>query len=338
MERSSLMSNRALAVALSGAAIAILAPLWLPLLFAAWFADLLAPAVRGLESALGGRRRAAAAAVVLLAMGAMIPICATIVVMTSALSDLFVQVRAALEGQGSPLGALLDETKGAPWPGARDWAKLVTRYGADAWRALAAVARISANGAIGTVVFIAALYTFASEGDRVYGWLEDHTPIARSAFERLARAFRETGRGLLVAGGGSALVQGAVATAAYAAIGVPRPLLFGALTAVCAIVPVVGTGLVWIPLGIDLFLVGQYWRGGLVLIVGITVIGLIDNLIRPILARHGHLNLPTVVVFLSMVGGASLLGTPGAVLGPLLVRLCVESLAIVFETSPTTPA
>jgi predicted PurR-regulated permease PerM len=156
-------------------------------------------------------------------------------------------------------------------------------------------------------------------------------PIPSEAFARLTNAFRETGRGLIVAGGGTALVQGAVATVAYVAIGIPRALLLGPLTALCAIVPLVGTGLVWVPLAIELGATGQYWRAGVVVAVGAGVHSLIDNFIRPLFARYGRLTLPTFVVFVSMIGGVAVFGAAGALLGPLVVRLCAESLAIVFE-------
>ena len=178
---------------------------------------------------------------------------------------------------------------------------------------------------------MAALYTFAVEGERIRSWLEHHAPIPHAAVTRLVGAFYETGRGLIVAGGGTALVQGAVATCAYIAIGVPRALLLGPLTAICALVPFVGTGLVWIPLAIELATAGQYWRAGVVVGVGAVIHSLIDNFVRPMLARYGRLRLPTFLVLVSMLGGLAAFGTSGALLGPLLVRLCVESMAILSE-------
>jgi predicted PurR-regulated permease PerM len=97
---------------------------------------------------------------------------------------------------------------------------------------------------------------------------------------------------------------------------------------VCALVPFVGTGLVWIPLAIELGATGQYWRAGVVVVMGAGVHSLVDNFVRPMLARYGHLHLPTFVVLISMLGGVAAFGATGALLGPLLVRLCVEALAI----------
>jgi predicted PurR-regulated permease PerM len=326
------MPMRALTAALCVAAAVVLAPLWVPLLLAAWCADLLQSPVRRLELVLGGRRRAAAAVVVLLVVGALVPISGIFAALASGVRELLDQVRAALEGQGSLSVALLGGSSAGAHPAMRDWADFASRYGANAWGALSTIARASARAAIGVLVFVAALYTFTVDGQRVHAWLEMHAPIPHAAFARLARAFGETGRGLIVAGGGTAVIQGAVATIAYVAIGIPRALLLGPLTAVCAIVPLVGTGLVWIPLAIELAATGQYRRAGVVIVVGAGIHSLVDNFIRPLLARYGRLTLPTFVVLVSMIGGVAAFGAAGALLGPLVIRLCAESLAIVSET------
>jgi predicted PurR-regulated permease PerM len=71
--------------------------------------------------------------------------------------------------------------------------------------------------------------------------------------------------------------------------------------------------------------------------VGAGVHSLIDNFVRPLLARYGRFTLPAFVVLASMLGGAAVFGAAGALFGPLLVRLCVESLAIVSESRIEAP-
>ena len=328
---------QALRVVLCIAALVVLAPLWMPLVLAAWFADLLSPAVRMLERLLGGRRRAAGALIVLVLVGVLLPLVGIIAALASAIGDLLEQVRAALEGRGSLAGALLGGGSGGSDLNVRDWADLASRHGANAWGALTTAARASASAAIGSLVFVAALYTFAVDGERAHAWLERHAPIPRPALARLTSAFRETGRGLIIGGGVTALVQGALATVAYLAIGIPRAILLGPITAVCAIVPFIGTGLVWIPLAISLGASGQYWRAGVVVAMGAGVHSLVDNFLRPVLTRFGRLNLPSFLVLLSMLGGVAVFGATGALLGPLLVRLCVESLAIAPEPPSSPP-
>ena len=318
------------------AALAV-APFWSPLVLAAWFADLLQPAVRLLERWLGGRRRGAAALVVALAVVVLVPLVSMIVEVIFGLRDLVLQLRAAFEGQET-LGGVLLAGDGRSLPTMHEWARLATRYPANVWKAGSAVAQASFWTLLWIVVFVGALYDFAAHGRRNYRWLARHTPIPARAFTRFARAFRETGRGILVSGGGTALVQGATATIVYVAIGVPRAWLLGPLTAIAAIVPVVGTGLVWIPLAIELALAGDYGRAAAIAITGAVVISLIDNLVRPALARFGRLKLPTLVVLVAMIGGVAAFGPWGALLGPLAVRMAVEGLEILRDDRPVTSA
>jgi predicted PurR-regulated permease PerM len=96
-----------LAAALCLAAVAILAPLWLPLVLAAWFADLLRPVIRKLERLLGGRRRAAGVLIVLITLGILAPLVGIVAALTNSIWNFLGQVRAALEGQGSLAAVLL---------------------------------------------------------------------------------------------------------------------------------------------------------------------------------------------------------------------------------------
>ncbi|MFI5302437.1 MAG: AI-2E family transporter, partial [Polyangiales bacterium] len=267
----------------------------------------------------------------LLALGVVVPVSGIVVGASSALRGLFDQLRAALEGRGSVTNALLDESTREAHTTLRDVANLASQHGANAWRAITAVSRASATVAIDLLVFVGALYTFVVDGERAYAWMEQHAPIAREDLARFARAFQETGRGLIIAGGGTALAQGTLATIAYVAAGIPSAMVLGVLTAVCALVPFVGTGLVWIPLAIGLAVRAHYGQTAVVVVVGAGVHNLVDNVVRPYLARHGRLQLPTFVVLVAMLGGIAVFGASGALLGPLLVRLCVEALAIESE-------
>ncbi len=321
---------RLLTLGLAVASAVTLAPLWAPLVMAAWVAALLQPPVRRLQRALRGRRRGAAAIVVLLVVAVLGPLAGVVAAVVVGARELLLEMRAALEGQGTVAGVLLGSGEGAPLT-LPQWADLATRYGANAWRALSALVRTSTTVLLAALVFVVALYALAATGSQSYRWLARHAPLPARALARLARAFHETGRGLLVGGGGTALVQGLAATVAYAAMGIPRAALLGPLTAVCALVPVVGTGLVWGPLAVGLAAAGDWARAGLVLAVGAGVLSLIDNFVRPWLTRRGSLRLPTVVVLVAMLGGIAAFGASGALLGPLLVRLTVEALAFARE-------
>jgi predicted PurR-regulated permease PerM len=178
------------------------------------------------------------------------------------------------------------------------------------------------------VVFLGAVHSILVHRERLGAWFARSAPISPGALERLTHAFYETGRGLIVGVGLTALVQGVIATIAYLALGIPRAPVFGFLTSLAAIVPSVGTGFVWGPIAAVLAATGHAGRAVILVACGVGVISVVDNILRPTLARFGKLDLPTFVLFLSMLGGVFAIGPSGLVMGPLFVRMAVEALDI----------
>src|SRR5690606_329221 len=117
-------------------------------------------------------------------------------------------------------------------------------------------------------------------------------------------------------------------------------LALGMLTLIFSVVPAIGTALVWVPVAAGLFLTGQEAGAIVLLVIGVAVIGTIDNIARPYLARRGKLLLPTYVVLLALFGGVERMGAWGLMLGPLIVRLVKEAVVIRTErvTQPVNPS
>ena len=331
-------------LALSAGAALVFAPLWGPLVLAAWMADLIVPLVRKLERSLGGRRAAAGALSVAVVLSVAVPVFGAVIMLALQARDLVLSVLHALAANGTLSGMLragvgdtgLDAGAGVSSAHSlvKDPASVVQwlrEHGATLWQVVAGVAGASANAALGAIVFIVALYTFAVHGRRIYAWVVMRSPLDARATRRLVGAFRETGRGLLVGTGGTALAQGALGAITYAALGAPNPIALGALTAMGAFVPAVGTALVWAPVAVGFALAGRPVSAAILAVVGVALIGTIDNVLRPVLARAGRLRLPAVVLFFAVLGGLDLAGGWGVVLGPLLVRLAVEGLTLLRE-------
>ena len=148
---------------------------------------------------------------------------------------------------------------------------------------------------------------------------------------RLRDAFQETGRGLLIGVGLTCLVQGLVGAIAYLCLGVPRWYALGVLTAFCSLIPIVGTAIVWIPITIGFFLQQSYLKAILLIVIGVVIIGSVDNLLRPIFSKLGSFQMSTLLLLLAIFGGLELLGAWGALLGPLIVRLTIEAIILVRE-------
>jgi predicted PurR-regulated permease PerM len=100
------------------------------------------------------------------------------------------------------------------------------------------------------------------------------------------------------------------------------------LTLLFSVVPAIGTAIVWAPVAAGLALTGRTGAAIALAVIGVAVVGSVDNLARPWLAHRGKLQLPTWVVLTSMFGGVELLGAWGLVVGPLAVRLAKEALVI----------
>lgn len=118
------------------------------------------------------------------------------------------------------------------------------------------------------------------------------------------------------------IVQGAIAGMGYFFAGLPAPILAAILTAIGAVVPVVGTAIVWVPLVAFLAITGAYMKAALLAGWCIIFVGLSDNAIRP-LTIGARSNIPTLAVVLGAISGAALLGLLGLLLGPILFAVIV---------------
>jgi predicted PurR-regulated permease PerM len=322
---------RVAVLALVALALYAVSPLWVPLMIAAWSAILARPLQQWVARSVGGRSRAAGMVSVVLVLAVLTPLVITLLSLSGSVVDLVTRL-SATENGAQAMGALFasERAHGAPqidFGDTRQMIELIQRHGASALGAVRTLFGAVAGIALGLFVFVFAFYTFLVDGPRVYEWLLEHSPLSREHSARMAAAFEETGRGLFVSLGGTALIQGGLATIGYLIIGVPQALILGMLTLVGSFIPLVGTGLVWVPVTIGLLLADRGGQAIASLVVGL-VVSTLDNFVRPWLSRYGQLQLPTFAVFMAMLGGLGAFGAAGVLMGPLLMRLAVEALAI----------
>lgn len=210
---------------------------------------------------------------------------------------------------------------------------LVMAQGDRAWAIVQQVAGAAAHFVIGLLIMVTGMYGVLTEGPRWYAWFEQRAPIAPAHLARFGAAFVETGRGLWFGIVGAGLIQSIVATIAYLVLGVPSALALGLLTLLFSVIPAIGTALVWVPVAAGLAITGRTGAAIALAVVGIAVIGTVDNLARPYLARRGQLQLPAWLVLISMFGGIELIGGWGLLFGPLVLRFAKEALSIARETA-----
>ena len=156
----------------------------------------------------------------------------------------------------------------------------------------------------------------------------------RKLFKKFAEVSRATVKGTLIIG----LTQGVLGGIMFAILGIQGAVFWGVVMAILSLLPVVGTALVWMPAALVLIASGD-WQKGIVLIAfGVLVIGLIDNLLRPILVGRDT-KMPDYLVLLSTLGGLTVFGVSGFVIGPVIAAL-FQSVWTMFqqEQEKTIPA
>ncbi len=164
------------------------------------------------------------------------------------------------------------------------------------------------------------LYYFLIDGKKAISYVMRLSPLRdrheKLLVEKFVSMSRATMKGTLVIG----VIQGAIGWLLFWVVGIPSSVIWGVLMFLFSIIPMVGTGAVWFPAAIILFLSGQVWQGALVLGIGFGVISLIDNILRPKLVGKDTQMHP-LLVFFATLGGISLFGIPGFILGPIVVSL-----------------
>jgi len=173
---------------------------------------------------------------------------------------------------------------------------------------------------LGIFVSLYLSYFLIRDADRIARWLDETVPLPthlRAMLgQRLVLVVRATIKGSLVV----ALVQGAIGGIVLALLGIPASALWAVAMAFLSLLPSIGTGIVWIPLAIYLLATGAVLKGLILIFCGIFVIGLVDNVLRPILVgRETHM--PGYVVFTTTLGALALFGFNGLLVGPLIAVL-----------------
>lgn len=164
------------------------------------------------------------------------------------------------------------------------------------------------------------LFYFLIDGKRALHALMQLSPLKNEHDKLLVSKFisisRATLKGTIVIGA----IQGLIGGLAFWIAGVPSPAIWGIIMIILSVVPSFGTAIVWLPTGLILLALGHIWEGAFVLGIGAGVISLIDNILRPKLVGQDTQMHP-LMVFFATIGGLSLFGLPGFIIGPIIIAL-----------------
>jgi predicted PurR-regulated permease PerM len=124
--------------------------------------------------------------------------------------------------------------------------------------------------------------------------------------------------------------QGSLASLAFWILGLPSPVLWGVVTALFSLVPIIGSGAVWGPAAAILIINGHWWKGLILLGWGAGVVGQVDNLVRPYVIS-GRTQLNTLLVFFALLGGVEAFGVMGLFIGPVVLSFTIAVLEMLQE-------
>jgi predicted PurR-regulated permease PerM len=189
------------------------------------------------------------------------------------------------------------------------------------------------NAATFVVMFFLMLYLLffiLRDGGRILQHLHRAIPLPdeqeRRLFDKFSEVARATVKGTLLVG----LVQGFLGGMIFLILGIQGAVFWGLVMVILSVIPAVGTGLVWGPAAIFLFIDGSWIKGLILIAYGVLVIGLVDNLLRPILVGRDT-KMPDYLILFSTLGGLSLVGITGFVLGPVIAALFLASWSMYGE-------
>ncbi|WP_137939033.1 AI-2E family transporter [Chitinivorax sp. B] len=187
----------------------------------------------------------------------------------------------------------------------------------------AAVASKSALFLLDLLVTLFALYFCLRDGPRLADYVRRLMPFSNIRRDRLLGQtrnliFASVTTSLLVA-----LVQGTLGGIIFFALGINGALFWGLVMTFLALLPAIGTALVWLPTALWLMATGEIVSGIVLLGLGFGVIGMVDNLLRPIL-MSGHSEMNELLMFISILGGIAVFGFLGVVLGPVLMATAMS--------------
>ncbi len=173
-------------------------------------------------------------------------------------------------------------------------------------------------------VMLYLLFFLLRDGGNLSRSIKEAIPLPRDhkreLSERFTTVIRATVKGNIVV----AAIQGLLGGLAFWFLGVHAPVLWGVLMAFLSLLPAVGAAVVWLPVAVYLIATGDTGKGFMLVAWGVLVIGLIDNLLRPILVGKDT-RMPDYVVLLTTLGGMAIFGINGFVIGPLVAAMFISA-------------
>jgi predicted PurR-regulated permease PerM len=172
------------------------------------------------------------------------------------------------------------------------------------------------------VVMLYLLFFFLRDGDRLVNRILRALPLSPAREQKLLERFADVSRATIKGTFATGAVQGMIGGVLFWALGIPAPILWGALMAFLSFLPAFGSAVIWGPAAVMLIVNGEVAKGFILIAAGSLVIGLVDNILWPFLVGRDT-RMPDFFVLLATLGGLAMFGVSGFVIGPLLAAFFI---------------
>lgn len=185
-------------------------------------------------------------------------------------------------------------------------------------------------------VMLYLLFFLLRDGASLSKTVREALPLARPQTHYLLNKFTTVTRATIKGNVAVAVVQGGLGGLAFWFLGVQGALLWGVLMAFLSLLPAIGAALIWLPVALYLLAIGALWKGLGLIAFCVLVIGLIDNMLRPILVGK-ETQMPDYIVLMSTIGGIGVFGINGFVIGPVIAALFMTAWSLFSDARKPDP-
>jgi predicted PurR-regulated permease PerM len=178
-----------------------------------------------------------------------------------------------------------------------------------------------------------ALYFFLRDAPAIVSVLRSFLPFREQQRAQVLRQIEDLVYASVIAGLAVAAVQGFIGGIGFWLVGVRAPVVWGTVMAFLSLVPLVGASIIWAPVAVWLLLTGEVTRGLVLIAIGGGLVGMADNILRPMLLT-GRSSMNGLVTFVALLGGMSAFGLIGLVFGPVVVAIASALLSAYLKPLP----
>jgi len=165
------------------------------------------------------------------------------------------------------------------------------------------------------------------DGPKFLNKIQEYIPFSKTQKETLIKQVKDIVISTIYGGVTVAFIQGIIGGISFFILGIPSAVLWGLCMFLASFVPILGTFIIWGPGAAYLFFNGFILKGFILILIGIFIISMVDNILRPLIVK-GKTRLPTILIFFSILGGIKLFGLIGFIMGPLILALFISLLEI----------